>query len=515
MAFLTLNGQTIKALSGSSNRNDVEIGETERAFSGALRSTRRALKFEGNFKARVAKLSEARDLVAMLLGLGDHWAFTNTESTLKATASDKGLAATSFAGAVPSIVKAADGTIVANESQFGDGAVRVSESVVNISDEIDGEGANFSTTDASDFDNNTFFVIGGGCRQVQFDADLDATRSQAVLELVSSGASQDNTDYVASVYAKGAAGSEGKIVRFRLEEGTNIGANVLHTLTDSWVRVEDIHILTDGASTRVELVVEEDTIDEGASVQIDAIQMEESRLLSSAFTETSSPGNELSFPSGLFAGAVEGVTFNIWTRSPKPLGANRAYIFKVQGADTGNRLQMFQSPSANDLQIETSRSGSALTTGAVIVTPWDSDWHMLTCVFRDNPGVGENEQEIYFDGALAATANPGLLLAPVFSDLAGGTLAIGSNTSVNPWNGPMEDATVLPRPTDASQILAWFNSGSQTPTMPNLKAEGDFLDRAGSIIVRATVGQQSYIESSIEGTFHNNSLEVPFTLKEV
>jgi len=95
MAYLTVNGLELSVLNDSADEAVDEVGERDRAFSGALLSSIRAYKRAWTFKTPPIGSATATAWMGLLRGTGHHWGFD--DATYYAYSS-KGLGYTTLVG---------------------------------------------------------------------------------------------------------------------------------------------------------------------------------------------------------------------------------------------------------------------------------------------------------------------------------------------------------------------------------------------------------------------------------
>lgn len=505
MSFLTLNGWTPGPRSGTVSRSEEVIGKDTAAFSGRRLRPRRAIRNLWEATTKVTTRAEQEALRGLLLGLGDHWPLDTSPYF-----SGKGLVNISAVVADLELAVAPGGGGPVFEAKKFVRAVRPAPATTNIADDRDLQGKTFIVVAAaSQADDSTNFINGTGSREITYTAS--GTTSEVYRDVLAAPAAL--TNYVAALYVRGNGSTD--TIRLTLEEaGGGSGAFVDVALRDGeWQRVENIVLGVGPGAGAVELHVKETVIDSGAVFDLDGVQVE-ARASSTTFEDSASAraAPSLSYPAAFVAFGNQGLTVNMWTRGPNladPSGGDNLLAL-VGDLGGGNLLALAAESATNHIKLVTQVDGVEPAdlehTGL-----WDGAWHLITGVMRYSASVGTAERELYADGVLVDSDSPGVL--PALADIAAGTVFVGNAGGGAPWNGPIEDLSVLPYPAAAAQVLAWASETAQLPDTPTVRAGGEF-DPRPSVNVVPILNDQDFIEGAIGGVFHNNSGSTKFRLRE-
>lgn len=521
--FLELNGWQIPVSDDGASKNFEIIGDRTRAFSGRMRSTRRAIKrrFAGALKRKDRSFAEA--FQSVILGLGELWPF-NYEDAANLTEdffSTKGLGVVAGTNAAITFGIAADGAIVKNregftESKFGSGSMTTPFSVDNIlpADVRDVEGAGtagFSAVGTAALALDTTNVLQGTqSLKVTLNANGDGFETDPVPASAA-------LNYNAVVYVKPTFDPETEVIAFTLEDDDTgiIGvadSDGFDSTTDGdWVKL--VLTGTTGAAA-TEIKIKAVAPSAALVFYVDALQIDQGNADHAIWADGIRSGGEVSYSPSFLTG--EDITINAWARADAPVtGGDRVIVLlsKIPGPTgqiclerlSGGTLVRFRTEDefgvADGIQ-----SASSL---------WDGDWKMITAVIRNNPGTGEFAKELYVGGVRVDQSSPAGL--PDISLLT--NLDIGHADSSQQWfreqRGLLDDVAIYPYAAHADQIAGWLSLGEALGALPRIKASGDFVGDT-QVIVEGELGGSSYRAfTDSAGVHHNAGQEVNFTLHEV
>lgn len=500
MAFLMLDGWTVRARSGRSRKNIEELGEKERVFSGQLRSTRRAIKDSFSFVCQISEATLVAAIVGVLLGIGDNWLFGSSMTSEKGQAGGDEVHTT-----VDSSV-AADGNSVPGEGKFG-GSARISEGTNNVSDNSDANALSWAGT-LTDTSDATRYIVGSNSRKFTGNAGQNS-----VATLLTPASTSPGNTYVVSVYYFSVAGGN---VSFRIKQGVNVGAWIVVSGMDAdfWRRIENIALTigTGLSSTAVELEVRADSA--SSDFRLDGVQLEAEKLISTEFEATVSSVRDDSLPefaASVLADNVNGFTFNVWVYGPVIVDSVGRMILSTASTNSSDLFLLIHTTGteivlngflADGTIYSISKSGLSL----------GESWSMITVVFQQKSSTGNDRFLLYIDGVLedSVEITAGAFDLDAFVDR---TLYLGNDGSGSWLNAAMSEPYLAGFAATTAQIAAWFVATIEKGAKPRLQAEGDFT-RKVAVEALGNVDGIRFTEAALSGTFANNSQELEFSLDE-
>ena len=520
--FLVINGWRARVLDDGASKSFEKIGDRGRAFTGRMRSTRRALKrrFRGTLIRSTRSFAEA--FQAAVLGLGERWPFDfeDTARLKEDFFSTKGLGAKPSSDALLAFGVAADGAAVFNregetESQFGSGSLASTLAIANILPD-----------DVRDVEGGTtagFTAIGTGAISLDTANKLQGTQSlKAVSMSALDGFDTDFvlasplTTYTLVVYIKPVTDPTVDIISISLFDddiGFLAGGNIsTFDSTGKWVKVE-ITGTTGDSATQIKLRVQIATA--GRTFFCDAFQIAAGDIDTAIWVDGSSVVSDLIYPIGFLDGAAD-VTANFWVRADAVSPAGQSIILLMSPSFLDTRgFCIDRAPGANQIRFFTTDPDTGVTTGISVFSVFDGAWHMVTAVTRSKPVAGESKMDLYVDGLSVATASPvGLPVIDSSFDIR-----VGHKNANDLWwpehRGLLDDVSIYPYAAHPDQIAGWFALGEALGDLPEFKASGDFVGDT-QVIVEGHVGESPYVAfTDRDGVHHNAGQEVNFTLDEV
>lgn len=507
MAFLSLNGVTVPVESGSFGKKSNVVGDTVRPFSGGrLGVNQISIKDAWKGSAKVQTQANNAALRGLLLGQGDHWALTGSPFT-------SGLGQEEVPTTVAPMeiaVAAGGGDPVFNAKKFTQ-AVRVAQATTNLADSRDLDSVSVGLTGASAGNDAVNFINGAASRKIIFNAT--GSTSRVIFTAYSSPST--TTDYTASIYIRGDGSTD--ILRLFLQENTGpSGPDRFVTLKDGvWQHVENIKITTSGALARLDLVIEELSIDSLAVFEMDGFQVE-AKEYSTTFLDSASPraAGKLEFSARILAQAQAGITVAYWTRGPNLAQDTGSSNSQFLAGTAAAYLEIFNGSGVDELNLVTQGTVSP-NTQITQAGLWDGDWHHVAAVIRYDPKNGEAQRELYFDGVSVASDSPGIDELPTRGIVNTGEINIGNGAllGATEGNAPMEDLIVLPYAASDSMVEGFAAYTRAQTDFPLLLAEGDFDSRLTVDVMGEPLGA-TFTEGSIDASFRSNSATLAFELNE-
>jgi hypothetical protein len=510
VSFLTLNDLVVAVIGGGMAPE--YIGERTRAYNGDLLSDDRIIKRPWRFTTPPLKEIDANALIGLINGLGHSWTFDWSDAALLTQDlwSASGLGFASTVGATRWGF-AADGARVYDideheESKYGTGALTV-----------DGGTTNLLTANQRDVEDDAsgFTAIATGAILPVTSDKLQGSKSLKVTAnaaddgvRIDQVAASASTAYSGVVYVKPPDATSLITVSLHdddtgLLDDTDVNPSA--TFENNWVRVE-VSGTTGGSATAAWIEV---TIDTGTKVfYIDANQLEQSATPTTWADGTRAAG-DLRYSPTFLQGSSD-MTINCWTKEPTANPGSNVNLVTTRETATTNSVRIIRSNGANDVQFRTNDEDAAGDNLTYATTPWDGDWHMVTCVLRANPETGENKKTIYFDGVSVATSDPAK--TPVLTNLA--NLWIANSNGGNYWQGIVDEMQILPFAATPELVTAWFGLGRALTGLPRLRAEGDFT-RDSFVTVDGRVTAAPYLRRQDGASWRNNMRSIEFELAEV
>lgn len=522
MSFLRLNSLVVPVLSGTFVKDYEEIGSRGRAFSGQMRSTRRALKRRWSGVTRRLTQAEACVLQSVILGLGESWPYDyrDTERLVEDFFSSKGLGTGPSTGAMLTPGTAGDdsGQVLNNqgiaESQYGSGALASCLGFTNLipTSSLSLSELNGATvvTDANNF------VIGtdGSSGDTGFKVDTPGSVASEGVQTDPVSASS-STAYTGVVYVKFTDNPEVTVIVLRLVDDvgliTEISLDSAGAVTGQWVKFV-VEGTTDGAATTIHLEVVTDGAD-ATTFYVDCFQIAAGAAASGAeiFGDPTVENGDLTYDPS-FLNDADAVSINTWVRADAaaPPAARQIAIASKAVGNFGICLERIASGSVQYRTEGEDGSLDSIFAGGV----FDGDWHMITTVMRLNPVGSEPKKELYVDGVKIADSSPSSLPDPKLFTI----FDVGHRASTLQWwrdqRGLIDDFVTLPYAASANQISGWFSLGRAFSALPALVADGDFI-KGSEVVVEGELGTQSYDEFIDAGVNQNAAQSVAFILHEV
>jgi hypothetical protein len=521
MSFLRLNGLEIPVADGTLSKEANEVGDRGRAFNGQMRSTRRALKDSWvGMTIRVAK-SLAIVLRAVILGLGDVWPF-DFEDTARLTADTfTGKGAGLSSGVAPLMFGiGADGARVVefnggvNESQFGSGSLVNSEVGYT----------NLLAANQRDVETDTtgFAAVGGGASiarvltdKLQGAASLEVTAGaiNEGMETTTISASAA-TAYLTQVYVK--PSDTTSLTLFLIDDIGEIDSEpitVTAGMVGKWIKVW-LSGTSAGGASNIKLQV---LAAAATTFHVDALAIAQTtRTTSISFPDSFIDKGDPVYPIGEIAN-TDDITASLWVRADSTAVSIERQILLMCDDFTRRCFDINRhptSPTTNAIrwitQDEDDVTDTLSHTGL-----WDGQWHHVVAIMRAKPAAGESKKELYVDGVLRDSSSPAKLPDPaIFADIR-----VGHQNSTQFWHqeheGLIDELALFPYAAVAAQVTGWFNLGEALGVLPQLKADGDFIEKA-QLIVEGELGSGPYqYFTDAEGTPHDDGQAVAFTLHEV
>ncbi len=460
MAFLTLNGHTIKTALGGSRRQD-RIGDVGRAFSGQAQSDVRANKDRWRFATVPSTEMEAEYIRGIMLRKGHGWPFDADEYSKSGLGPDGNQQYTIRSNT------AADGAVVDKEAKYG-AAVSVDEAAVNklaatvrdAESAPSGFGALVGASLASD---TTNFWQGTRSVEVTCSATDDGVQTTAFPP-----SALLNDVLYATAYVM--TDSDGEQVGIRIYDLANFtyGTESTFTLTTAgvWYRIQATHTITANSSD-VRIDIRSKT---GAQVfSADGFQLELDKV-TSWVDGTRASADQLIFDRVTWLQS-QNISVSFWTNGPIEGTTRTLWQF---GADASNFIQIYATGSGgtNTLVLRTTNAGA--NTDITKSAAWDGDFHHVAIVIRYNPETGEYNRQLWFDGASVGTDNTGTL--PDNSTFT--EMSIGCNIlAAAQANCIIDDMIVTPFPIFDDTVDAWYNYGESLAAIwPDVYVDGDCVD---------------------------------------
>lgn len=486
MSFATLNGWVVPLVDAQQSR--LPIGDRERAFSGAILRSERAVK--NNLKCRTNQMSElvAAALRGLVAGEGDKWSLNNT------LYSSKGLGETGTAVKTYRAHLAADGDPVAGETPFDSGYCAAFEDA----------NTNLFPSNVRDCSNTAtgFTLVGGGSITTTTSHKWEGSNCAAwtpggSVEIGPASVS-GSTAYYVTAYLKG-----NRTVNVYLQDNdSGVSSPVQYALTDSeWTRVK-VTLTTEASATELELVVS--AVSGSGDVYIDGCQAEVTHYTSWYDGSRASP---VAAAYVLPFASAQDYTIACWFAHDSTPTAVGHYVRIAYGS---KYVTLYQNSSTLYGIVHDGTAQGSVTD--VNITPNNGTWRHAALVCRRSPETGEATLTLYVDGTSSDTDNPGSYSVPeLTSDF---TVSIGGVSTASPANARMADVVILPYAAPAALIAAMAARASAWPAPP-------VVELAGDCIVEATrdcdgvIDNEQLVSYSDSGARRINGRVLEFTLEQL
>ncbi len=502
MPFLDLNGWQIKVMRGGQTEPIIIGDDDGRAFSGRALRDRRIILQRDTYQSTFRSQVEAHALVQLLLGEGHDWPFDVDLFSGKGLGPEGSTAANIRPGIAADLARVFDGVTGITESQFGAGSIINEPSKDNL-----------LTADSRNAENapTGYAIEGGGTlgfSTVEFFQGLksvtgDCATGQGVgADDVSASSA---TEYTASVYVRAAEALPVILSLFDDDIGELAGSTSVTTIADGWIRIETTG--TTGASaTTIRPRVLFGTVTGTKIMILDAWQLVTGPISGTWFDGTRPAANDLCYPKELLRVMKNrGFTFAAWVRGPTANPAAATTIFEG-GQTLLNRIGLQRDGATNNLKV-TARDSAGVFATFNKPSVWDDDWHHVAVVSIPKRDDGTNEIRLYLDGV-----NEGGITSLGVPDFtAADVLEIGNRTGAFRWPGLIDEVIVAPYAMVSDQIAALAAQTAALPSLPILKAEGDFF-HAESLEVQGRVPLRSFEPITLAGSHDNNAGRVSFEL---
>lgn len=496
MSNLKINGWSLPIAHAAAGIGQEDLGSAERADDGSLGTSRKSIKDMLTAETSWLRREAMQAIRGIVMGRGFRLSCDATAYTSR--------------GQYPSttpVISVRTSEIIAETTvleytnpKLGTGCFAVEAGTTNLLTAAQAEAsatASFTALDAATLAlDATTFRSGTNSLRVTTITDADAIRGGVLCAYTGVA----GTLYAGSVYLRAVSGSPTVRVYLRDNTAATEGTKKTVTLsTTAWKRVEVTHTLG-GASTALQLRIDENTTDVAIDFLCDQFQIEAKAHATSwvAGTTTRAAGS-LRFPLTELR-PQDDLTVMMWCRvSKSALDASAmGWLFDVGDGVMGVQ----QNVGAGTLVVTTVAGNFAAAT----VTGFMVDWTHVAMVMRRNPQSGSYAVELYINGVLGGSGSPTL---PAFD---APTLYLGGYSGT-PWNGLIDEVVVLPFGATAEQIAAWYLSIFSN--LRELDVSGHLLNGADVEVPMVGEVTQVTIDAGIPSTALETVYRLGLKLREV
>ena len=513
MAYITINGITVKVRIGSATLSPKLIGATSRSIGGSLLRDVRAQKREWRFRTPVLSQAEAEALIGLINGRGQHFGFEDT------AVADSGLTPSSgTTGAVYYGDTAADGKQqVLNdtaESLYAAGTKSIwcGEAATNLlsNDEADCENAvvaHTATGSAALARNATHYW------EQTHSLEIDCSGGAGGAQTGSTGAASvsPSDEVTFGVWVNGAAGGESVQLKINWRDS---GDSSLSTSTSSTFTINDSSLwefvhFTATAPASTDRIRVEVSVGNTETVYADGWQA----AVAGVPTPWVGGGSSLSAVAPSYTNPLpqgsKALTIAAWINGSASASAGAALgVILDQRVDSDNRLALYINNTTETLRFAYVAGGVSTLLTSTTPVAFGDIWHVAVTV-----DLATSAQKLYVNST-EEDSDTFSGTAWDLDDVA--TFLVGNITgSGNPLNGFVDQLIVAPYVMTATQIANLYNSATaQSVGIPKLICAGDFTPES-SVECLGRVDRLRNIPLTLGGTWANNAMEVEFSLLEV
>lgn len=508
MSFLTLNGMAIPLARGG-NVEPQTGGAFGRAFDGTPLSDRRYRKHRWRFQTVTLPPEDARLIEAIVDGEGDHFSFDGDAF------SDKGVGLITGTAASVAIGSAADGAPVVDKfgvssSYRGSGYLRPDTGYTN---KLSGSGEADFEASISAWSN-----VSGGTRSIDAVKSLEGNRSMKVTT-TAPGDGVDSSGHVfgagvtptCSIFVNPTSTTSIKLALFR--DGSTAASSSISCAANTWTRMW-VTAPLDAVGGTYKLRVTSNVSSRVFSV--DAALLDDAATGTDGHFPWALPASPTSthdaaYPVSLMSEAIEAITVNLWAKGLTGGPAVGAFMISAIGPSTiDNTFSLLSQSASNNLVFATfgDGGGSDLLTETAV---WDGAWHMITAVLRLDPPTGRSSKELYLDGVLVASSNPGALPSPALLQ----DIYVGHEAGAGQWNDPLDELSISPFAWTPDYITAVFGGTVQAAQAPRLNANGDVMRNINTAVASRLLRSSYNPQGDGAGAWHKTARRVEFELLQV
>lgn len=494
MAFLALNGWALPI--AQAEEQVIELGTADRAFSGKLRRTRRAVKRQWAVTTAPLSYEDAAALEGTLLAFGEQW---RGETDVF---SSKGLTWLQDNGI----------TTVVGEGRYGNAwwprgtLINLFASNIQTGTDTSSNTTGFAIASAT----SGYGATGGngtitssteqawqGTRSLKavFNSVLgtfDAVRVQASVSA--------STQYTFSCYVHGTGPGNGIDLQGRVDFNAGGGGATIapfHAPDNAWVRVTKT-FTSSATATGVEIKLGENT-DSGGTAYFDGWQLEPGG--SASAWGTGFAGVNLGYDVGKhFVNDVEGLAISAWAKSPAVGG----FVGQL-GQSAGSGAVKLYYPSANVMRMRVT-SDAAIDTDVSVTWSTPTTYALWTAVLLAS---GTPNMLLYKDGVLIGS---GTATLPTLTTMD--RFYLGNSSGSGQWQGYLDEVMLYTAPPTANTLLGLAGLAVAPAIQPALLLQGDIVG-GKTVTVQSSDVRLTYVTAGVRGTWKNNLVRVQVTLSEV
>ena len=508
MSFLTLNGMAIPIARGGSVEPQTG-GAFGRAFDGTPLSDRRYRKRRWRFQTTTLAPEVARLIEAIVDGEGDQFRFDGDAF------SDKGVGLIAGTAASVALGSAADGDPVVDEfgvssSYRGSGYLRPDTGYTN---KLSGSGeADFEASIGA------WSNVSGGTRSIDAVKSFEGTRSMKITATgIGDGAESSGHVFGAgvtptcSVFVNPTSTVSVKIELFR--DAVTVANSSISCVANTWTRIWVTAPLDAvGGTYKIRIT----SNDASKVFSVDAALLDDAATGTDGHFPWAMPASPTSthdaaYPVSLMSEAVEALTVNLWAKGLTGGPTVGGFLMSAIGpSTTDNTFSLLAQSAADNIVFATfgDGGGSDLLTEATV---WDGAWHMVTAVLRLDPPTGRSSKELYFDGVLVASSNPGSLPSPSLLR----NLYVGHEAGASQWNDPIDELSISPFAWTPDYITAVFGGTVQAAQAPRVNASGDVMRNINTAVAPRLLSGTFNPQGDGAGAWHRTARRVEFELLQV
>lgn len=509
MSFLTLNGMVIPIARGGSVEPQTG-GAFGRAFDGTPLSDRRYRKRRWRFQTTTLAPEVARLIEAIVDGEGDQFRFDGDAF------SDKGVGLIAGTAASVALGSAADGDPVVDEfgvssSYRGSGYLRPDTGYTN---KLSGSGE-------ADFEAGIAAWSTVGVTNILSDStkSLQGSKSMKVSTINTAPMGAESSDHVfgsgvtptASAFVNPTTQTTIKIELFR--DAVSVSSQSVLCEPGKWARLWTTAPLDgSGGTYKVRL----STTSGSKIFYVDAALLDDAATGTDGHFPWALPASPTSthaaaYPVSLMSEAIEALTVNLWAKGLTGGPTVGGFLMSAIGpSTTDNTFSLLAQSAADNIVFATfgDGGGSDLLTEATV---WDGAWHMVTAVLRLDPPTGRSSKELYFDGVLVASSNPGSLPSPSLLR----NLYVGHEAGASQWNDPIDELSISPFAWTPDYITAVFGGTVQAAQAPRVNASGDVMRNINTAVAPRLLSGTFNPQGDGAGAWHRTARRVEFELLQV
>jgi hypothetical protein len=498
MAFLKLNNWSIDI--AQADEQVLEIGNQNRAFSGKLRKTRRAVKRQWSFTTSPMLYDDALALEGMLMALGEQWQGETDVFSAKGLTwyQDNGI------------------STVIGVGKYGNAwwprGPTVNLFTTNVATGTD-TSANATGFDVARINNGYDAVAFDGTVVSSTAQYLSGTRSAYVdLDWINSGvfggvraqaAVLPNTQYTFSCYVRGDPTTGIALVTVVWGNGNGITDNGKvngGNSSSAWQRWT-YTFTTNSTCTSVRCMIGEN-LNGGYNFWTDQWQLELGAAASpwsSGFT-----GVNIAYDIGKHViDNPEALSISGWGINPAIDGT---FALITQPSGSGYMRVYYSAANTMRLRIA-SDTGATTDVSAAWATP--ATYALWTAVILRSPQATPN-MLLYRNGALVASGTAPAI--PSFATMS--RFYLGNSNGTNQWFGLIDELMLYPF-TPVAGMLQALSAQTTTPSrQPAVLAQGDFNANQPVSVIASDV-RTSFLAAGTKGSWRSNLAKVQFTLSEV